>query len=363
MKFEKPKQFQSRAHSLIPGGAHTYAKGDDQFPVDAPGFLVRGKGAHVWDVDGNEFIEYAMGLRAVGLGHAYKPVTERLMKRSRGVNFTRPSPIEVDCAEEFLSIVTGADMGKFAKNGSDATNGALRLSRAYTGRELVAVCVSHPFFSVDDWFIGTTPMNAGIPKTVQALTLKFEYNNIESLRTLFQQHPGQIACVILEAEKEVQPVNGFLHEVQRLYQAQGAVFILDEIITGFRWHLGGAQKYYGIIPDLSTWGKALGNGFSVAALAGKRSIMRLSGIDHDQARVFLLSYTHGAESHALAAAREVIRIYKKEPVIETLWRTGMSLSVGIQKVLEDHKLGDYFRVMGRPCCLVYATLDQEKRPS
>ncbi len=364
MKFQKSKLLQAHAHALIPGGSHTYAKGDDQYPVAAPGFLVRGEKAHVWDLDGNEFIEYNMGLRAVALGHGNKPVIEAAYKEVMlGTNFTRPSPLEVECAEEFLSVVTGAEMVKFAKNGSDVNSGAVRLSRAFTGRDLVAVCGSHPFFSVDDWFIGSTPINAGVPKAIQALTLTFEYNDLDSLRTLFRQHPGQIACVILEAEKEIQPVDRFLHKAQRLCREQGAVFILDEIITGFRWHLGGAQKYYGITPDLSTWGKALGNGFAVAALAGKRDIMRLGGIDHDKERVFLLSYTHGAESHALAAGREVIRIYKKEPVIETLWQKGAALSAGIQKVIEDHKLRECFQLLGRPCCLVYATLDQSKQPS
>ena len=203
------------------------------------------------------------------------PVIEAAYKEMKGgTNFTRPSPLEVECAEEFLSVVTGAEMVKFAKNGSDGTSGAVRLSRAFTGRDFVAVCGDHPFFSVDDWFIGSTPMNAGVPKAIQALTLKFKYNDLDSLRTLFAQHPGQIACVLLEPEKEDPPVDDFLHEAQRLCREQGAVFILDESITGFRWHLGGAQKYYGITPDLSVWGKALGNGFSVAALAGKQDIMR-----------------------------------------------------------------------------------------
>ena len=171
MKFLKSQLLQARAHALIPGGSHTYAKGDDQYPVDAPGFLVRGEGAHVWDLDGNEFIEYNAGLRCVGLGHGYKPVIEASHREMmRGTNFTRPSPLEVECAEEFLSVVTGAEMVKFAKNGSDGTSGAVRLSRAFTGRDLVAVCGDHPIFSVDDWFIGSTPMSAGIPKALQALT-------------------------------------------------------------------------------------------------------------------------------------------------------------------------------------------------
>lgn len=353
-----------RFHALIPGGAHTYAKGDDQYPDSCPHYIDRGLGCHVWDVDGNEFIEYGMGLRAVTLGHAYAPVVEAAHRAMlRGTNFVRPAPIELECAEELLSLIEGAEMVKFAKNGSDVNDAAIRLSRAYTGRDLVAVCSDHPFFSVSDWFIGTTAMAAGIPSTIQALTRKFRYNDIESLRRLFAEEPARIACVILEPEKETPPKNDFLHEAQRLCRENGTVFILDEMITGFRWHNGGAQRFHKIVPDLSTFGKALGNGFSVSALAGKREIMRLGGLDHERERVFLLSTTHGAESHSLAAAMETMRTYKREPVIDTLWRQGQRLAQGIRKSVAEHRLETYFEVMGRPCCLVYATRDEAKQAS
>src|SRR5262245_21368681 len=149
------------AHRLIPGGCHTYAKGDDQYPILAPGFIARGSGCRVWDVDGNEYIEYGMGNRTVGLGHAYPAIIEAVQRElARGSNFTRPAEIEVECAEEFLSLIEGAEMVKFCKNGSDATSGAVRLARAYTGRDLIARCADHPFFSTDDWFIGSTEIDA-----------------------------------------------------------------------------------------------------------------------------------------------------------------------------------------------------------
>ncbi len=353
-----------RFHALIPGGAHTYAKGDDQYPSSCPRYIDRGLGCHVWDVDGNEFIEYGMGLRAVTLGHAYAPVVEAAHRAMlRGANFVRPARIELECAEELLSLIEGAEMVKFAKNGSDVNDAAIRLSRAYTGRDLVAVCSDHPFFSVSDWFIGTTAMAAGIPSTIQALTRKFRYNDIESLRRLFAEEPARIACVILEPEKETPPKNDFLHEAQKLCRENGTVFILDEMITGFRWHNGGAQRFHNVVPDLSTFGKALGNGFSVSALAGKKEIMRLGGLDHERERVFLLSTTHGAESHGLAAAMETMRTYKREPVIESLWRQGQRLDQGIRKSVTEHRLESYFEVMGRPCCLVYATRDETKQAS
>src|SRR6202158_821726 len=193
MDFSKSRALQPQAHRLIPGGSHTYAKGDDQYPEQAPGFVVRGKGCHVWDMDGNEFIEYGMGLRAVTLGHAFDPVVEAAYKQMQlGTNFSRPAKIEVDLAEVMLEILDGADMVKFAKNGSDVTTAAVKLARAYTGRDLIAICGDHPFFSTDDWFIGTTQMNAGIPQAIANLTLKFEYNDLASLRALFDQNPRQI---------------------------------------------------------------------------------------------------------------------------------------------------------------------------
>jgi glutamate-1-semialdehyde 2,1-aminomutase len=359
-KFERSQALQQKSHDLIPGGAHTYAKGDDQYPEMAPGFIVRGKGCHVWDADGNEYIEYGMGLRAVTLGHAYEPVVEAAYRQMLlGVNFTRPAPIEVECAEKLLSLIDGAEMVKFAKNGSDVTTAAIKLARAYTGRDKVAICGEHPFFSTDDWFIGSTAMSAGIPQAIQDLTVKFRYNDLESVKALFEQHSGEIACLIMEAENVTPPVNNFLHAVQRLCHANGALFILDEIITGFRWHLGGAQKVHDIIPDLSTFGKALGNGFSIAALVGKREIMQLGGLYHDKERVFLLSTTFGAENHHLAAAMEVMRIYQEENVVERLYRQGERLRRGVEEAIAHHQLTDYFELVGKPCNLIYATRDRE----
>jgi glutamate-1-semialdehyde 2,1-aminomutase len=357
-------KLRARFHSTIPGGAHTYAKGDDQFPASCSPYLLRGQGCHVWDVDGNQFIEYGMGLRAVTLGHACHRVNEAAYRQMQlGSNFSRPATIELECAERLQSLVPGAEMVKFGKNGSDALTAAVRLGRAYTGRDLVAICAEHPFFSVDDWFIGTTQMNSGIPKVVQSLTVKFHFNDLTSMEALFAQHPNQIACVILESEKENEPQNGFLHELQEICRRNGAIFILDEMITGFRWHAGGAQTYYGVTPDLSAFGKAMGNGFSISALVGRREIMRLGGLDHDRERVFLLSLTHGAENHSLAAALEVMRIYSEEPVIETLWRQGARLREGIASVVAKRGLQKCFRLAGRPCCLTYATLDASGKPS
>jgi glutamate-1-semialdehyde 2,1-aminomutase len=364
MDFSKSRALQPKAHRLIPGGSHTYAKGDDQYPEQAPGFIVRGKGCHVWDLDGNEYIEYGMGLRAVTLGHAFDPVVEAAYKQMQlGANFSRPAKIEVDLAETMLELIDDSDMVKFAKNGSDVTTAALKLARAYTGRDLVAICGDQPFFSVDDWFICTTLVNAGIPESISRMTLKFRYNDLDSLRQLFDQYPNQIACVVLEPETVSPPAPDYLSKVKQLCEDRGAVLLLDETITGFRWHLSGAQKFHGVVPHLSTFGKAMGNGFAIAALVGKREIMRLGGLDHDQPRVFLLSTTHGAESHALAASLETIRFYKEHQVVECLWRQGERLRSLVNRSIAENNLEGFFEVAGRPCNLIFATYDQNRQRS
>lgn len=345
--------------SLVPGGAHTYAKADDQFPEQIAPVLSHGAGCHVWDVDGNSYIEYGMGLRSVTLGHADErvlgPVREQLCL---GTNFTRPTDLELRAAEDFLSLIPTADMVKFTKNGSDATTGAVRLARAATGRDLVALCADQPFFSVDDWFIGTTPMNAGIPKAVADLTVTFRYNQLESVRRLFAEHPGQIACLIVEpASAAAEPDPGFLSGLRALCSDHGVVLIFDEMITGFRYHKNGAQAEFGVTPDLCTFGKALGNGFAISALAGRRDLMELGGFPEERERVFLLSTTHGAESHALAAARAVIATYQTDDVIGTMYRQGDRLAAGVLAEVQARGLSDHVTLSGRACNLVYGTRD------
>lgn len=364
MKFAKSTELGDRLHQLIPGGAHTYAKCDDQFPENMAPVIVRGKGCRVWDVDGNEFIEYGSGLRAVTLGHAYPPVVEAVSRQLEyGSNFVRPALIELECAESLLDLIPQAEMVKFCKDGSDAVSGAVKLARSHTGRDLVAICGNHPFFSVDDWAIGVSGMPGGVPAVTRTMTLKFNYNDLRSLERLFDEYSGRIAAVLLEAEKETPPAPGFFEGLRRLCDRHGAVFILDEMITGFRWHLGGAQTHYRINPDLSSFGKALANGFSVSALAGKRELMQLGGFDHDRERVFLLSTTHGAETHGLAAAIATMKIYRNEPVIETLWQRGQRLADGLKAAAQDAKVADFVPILGQPCCLVFGSRDLDGQPS
>ncbi|OZM79348.1 glutamate-1-semialdehyde 2,1-aminomutase [Pseudonocardia sp. MH-G8] len=350
-----------RLHAAVPGGAHTYAKGDDQYPEGLAPVISHGRGAHVVDVDGNTYIEYGSGLRAVALGHAHPRVVEAVRRElDRGSNFVRPAAIELDAAERFLQTVPTAEMVKFAKNGSDATTAAIRLARAATGRTLVALCHDQPFFSTDDWFIGGTPMSAGIP---EQLTVTFPYGDLDALAALLDKHEGRIACMILEAATQTDPPAGYLEGVRELATRHGVVLVFDEMITGFRWSEHGAQGVYGVTPDLSTFGKALGNGFAVSALAGTRELMELGGLRTEQERVFLLSTTHGAETHSLAAAIAVMDTYAEEGIAARLHALGERLAAGVREAAAGMGVGEHVLVRGRASNLVFATLDADGKPS
>ena len=288
------ESLRARLHRAIPGGAHTYSRGDDQFPAIAPPLFVRGKGAYTWDSAGNRFLDYGMALRAVTLGYADPRVNAAAAaEMEKGVNLTRATLTELQAAEALIDLIPSVEMVKFGKNGSNVTTAAIKIARAYTGRRYVCVPRQQPFFSFDDWFIGTTALKRGIPADQTSATLVFDYNDIGTLKALFDAHPGEIAAVMLEPATTLTPCppactrkdgwpdtgtcaacdcnpQNFLQQVQALCRAGGALFVLDEMITGFRWHLQGAQTFFGVQPDLTTFGKGMANGFSVAAVGGRR---------------------------------------------------------------------------------------------
>ena len=351
--FKKSDELVIKANEIIPGGCHTYSKGADQSPKLGPKFIERGKGCYVWDVDGNKYLDWAMGLTSVSLGHAYKRVIDVVKKElNKGSNFQCPSHIEVEFAQFFLEQVKNADMVKFAKNGSTVTTAAVKLARAYTGRKYVAFCSDHGFFSYDDWYIGKKPNNAGIPEEISNLSLTFRYNDINSIKELFDKYPNQIACVILEPMEFDFPQNNFLHEVKNLCHKNGSIFILDEMITGFRLGYPGAHTMLGIDADLTTWGKGMANGFSCTALTGKKEIMELGGITHKKERVFLISTTHGAETHALAAAMETIKIIKENDLPNRNKILGEMLRNSLENLIKKIGLEVYITIKGHPCWLL-----------
>jgi len=345
--FKKSDLYRNRIHDLIPGGAHTYSKGDDQFPLLSPASITHGKGSRVWDEDGNEYIECLGGLASVSLGHAYQPVIDRIAKElAKGNNFSRPSVIEKEIAERFLGIVGTHDMIKFAKNGSVVTTAAVKLARAYTGRMLVARPAEHPFYSYDDWFIGSTDVKSGIPNDISNLTVTFKADNLESLREMFVQYPGQIACVISEPEKFNELPGNFLKDAIDLAHANGAVWIMDEMITGYKTDFPGSMKRYNVVPDLTTWGKGIANGFSFCCLTGKKEIMELGGIRNVGAeKLFLISTTHGGETCSIAAALATIDEFEKYDVVGHNQLIGQKFIDDTKQIFASHGLSGSIRNM------------------
>jgi len=313
----------------------------------------------VWTPDDERFLDYGMALRAVNIGYAEPSINQAAIRQiENGNSLTRASTIELEAAELLVSLIDSADMVKFTKNGSTSVSAAVKLARAFTGRELVARCAEHPFFSYDDWFIGSTPLTRGIPQDAIVKTKLFRYNDIVSLEDLITQYPEQFACVVMEPVAAEEPKDGFLQRVQELCREHGIVFVLDEMITGFRWHMKGAQHIYGVKPDICTFGKAMANGFSVSCVAGRREIMELGSIELEgRERVFLLSTTHGAEMCGLGAFVATMNFMQRNKVVEHLWDYGRRLTAMMQRQADAHGIGHSFKVGGIPCSPNYLTLD------
>lgn len=377
--------YSERLHRVIPGGAHTYSRGDDQYPANAPEILVSGKGATVTAADGRTLLDYGMGLRAVTLGYADERINRAALRGMElGVNLTRASVLELEAAEKIVTLIAGADMVKFAKNGSNVTTAAAKVARAYTGRRYICVPRQHPFFSFDDWFIGATAIKRGIPDVHHATTLVFDYGDVASLQKLFEEHPGEIAGVMLEPATTVGPCDdapgydrlrvptdaiaqwpgNFLKQVQALCRREGALFILDEMITGFRWDLHGAQRLFDVQPDLSTFGKGMANGFAVAALVGRREVMEVGAINKPgQERTFLVSTTHGGEMASLAAFLETVAVYEEKDVVKHLWDYGAQLSQGLEALAREAGMAAFFQMQGSAVSLNYVTFERAGQPS
>src|SRR5574341_817412 len=292
-RYHNSEEMLDRALKAVPLGSQTFSKSKTQYPYGvSPYFITRGQGSHVWDVDNNEYVDFINALAAVTLGYNDPDVNAAVRAQlDEGVIFSLPHPLEHQVAEKIVEIVPCAEMVRFGKNGSDATSGAIRLARAYTNRDHVAACGYHGW---QDWYIGATTRSRGVPQSTRDLTHIFNYNDIESLHKIFKEHPDQVAAVIMEPMNTTEPKDGFLEKVRELSRQHGAVFIFDETITGFRYANGGAQEYFGVTPDLATFGKGLANGYPVSALAGKAEIMRLM-------EEIFYSFTFGGETLSLAA--------------------------------------------------------------
>lgn len=337
-RYQKSEDMLARALKTIPLGSQTFSKSKTQYPFGvSPYFIARGKGSRVWDVDGNEYIDFINSLAAVTLGYNDPDVTAAVRAQLEdGVIFSLPHPLEMQVAEKIVDMVPCAEMVRFGKNGSDATAGAIRLARAYTGRDHVAVCGYHGW---QDWYIGSTLRNRGVPQAVRDLTHAFTYNKIESLDEIFRQRPSQVAAVILEPMNVTEPAPGFLAELKTLTHKHGALLVFDETITGFRYANGGAQEQFGVTPDLATFGKGLANGYPVSAVAGRGEIMHLM-------EEIFFSFTFGGETLSLAAALATLSKLQREPVVETMKSQGAKLVAGVKQRIDQYGLSRILSISG-----------------
>jgi glutamate-1-semialdehyde 2,1-aminomutase len=340
-RYRKSEEFLERAERSIPLGSQTFSKSKVQYPWGvSPYFIARGAGSRVWDIDGNEYVDFVSSLLAITLGHGDPDVTEAVKAQLEdGTIFSLAHPLETEVAERIIDMAPCAEMVRFGKNGSDTTAGAIRLARAYTKRDRVAVCGYHGW---QDWYIGSTARSLGVPRSVRDLTHTFAYNDLASLEALFAAHRDEYAAVILEPMNVVEPAPGFLEGLKELTHRHGALLVFDETITGFRFANGGAQELFGVTPDLATYGKGLANGYPLSAIAGRAEIMRLM-------EEIFFSFTMGGETLSLAAAKATLDKLKREPVLKTIAARGQAVVEGAAAIVAEHRLGDFLSLGGRPC--------------
>jgi glutamate-1-semialdehyde aminotransferase len=334
----RSQELLARGSKLIPGASQTLSKGPTQWVQGvAPAYVERADGAYVWDVDGNRYLDFPMALGPVILGHRHPSVDAAITEQlGSGITFTLPHPIEIEVAERITALVPNAERVRFAKSGSDATSAAVRLARASTGRERVIATGYHGWH---DWYIGSTARHLGVPEAVRSLVEPVAFGDLGALSAALERWPREVACVVCEPVGVLEPTPAMLTEMIDLAHTHGALVVFDEVITGFRLAPGGAQEHFGVQADLVCFGKALGNGMPISALAGPAETM--DGL----ADVFF-SGTHGGETLSLAAARATLDVLGTEPVHEHLWRLGRRLQEGVAGAIERHGLGDWVSCSG-----------------
>ena len=339
-RYARSEAMLDEALKVIPLGTQTFSKSYTQYPKGvSPYFAKRAKGSRLWDVDGNEYTDFVNALCSVTLGYNDPDVTNAVREQIEdGVIFTLTHPLEAEVARKIIEIVPSAEMVRFGKNGSDATAGAVRIARAFTGRDKVLVAGYHGW---QDWYIGSTARNLGVPQATRALTRTFPYNDLASLDTALAEWSDEVAAIVLEPMNVAAPLPGFLEGVRERATKHGAVLVFDEVITGFRFANGGAQEYFGVTPDLTTLGKGVANGYPVSVVCGRADIMKL------MEEVFF-SFTMGGETLSLAAALATLTKLQREPVIATMRARGEHLAAGVRERIEKHGVSRFISFSGHP---------------
>ncbi|MEQ8390869.1 MAG: aminotransferase class III-fold pyridoxal phosphate-dependent enzyme [Thalassospira sp.] len=339
-KYVNSKEWLQRALASVPTASQTFSKAHIQFPKGhSPLFVAQAKGARFVDVDGNNFVDMIMGLAAVGLGYCDPDVDQAVSDQlSKGMTFSLPTRLEAELAELIIDLVPSAEMVRFGKNGSDATSAGVRLARAYTGRSKVLACGYHGWH---DWYIGSTTRNLGVPNEITGLTHKASANNPEEIRRKLEEFPGEFAVVIVEPMLLDTPQKT-LSEIQSVANEHGCLLMFDEVATGFRFALGGAQQLYGVTPDLTSFGKSMANGMPLSAIVGKRDVMKLMD------DVFI-SGSFGGEALSLAGSLATIKKLRDHNVTGHIWSYGERLQRSMRASIEKHQLNDILSVINEPC--------------
>ena len=365
----RSNEIYARAIKIIPAGSQTFSKGVTQFVEGfSPKYLDHGKGAYVWDVDDNKYLDYIMGCHPIILGYADPDVNAAVVRQlEKGTTFSLMNELEVNVTELLINAIPCAEMVRFGKNGADATTVGVRIARAVTGRDHIAYCGYHGWH---DWYIANTDLNSGIPEFNKKLAHSFTYNDLDSLEKIFIDYPDQIAIVIMEPLAVLEPKcmgekscarsecknmcqNHFLHEVQKMAKHHGAILMFDEIITGFRFALGGAQELLGVTPDLASFAKGISNGVPLSAIVGKKEYMQV--LDKT-----FFSFTYGGDCIGLAAAEACIPKLEREKVSDHLWYVGGILKEGFNELARNHNLEDFIKCIGYPCRSIVSFNGQNK---
>lgn len=346
LKLDESLRLLKRSKAVIPCATQTLSKGYTQWSVGTtPLFIQSARGCEVYDVDGNAYIDYGMALGPFILGYADPDINQAVKEQlEKGTMFTLPHPLETEAAEKIIESVPCAEMVRFGKNGSDATSAAVKLARAYTGKEKIIVSGYHGW---QDWYIISTERNTGIPKCLKNLTISLKYNDLESLKKIVSENKGEIAGLIIEPVGAVPPKDNFLQEVRRITKENDIVLVFDELFTGFRWSMGGAQEYFNVTPDLACFGKAMANGFPISCVAGKKEIM-------EKFEDVFFSFTYGGETLSLAAIVATIKKLEVENVYGHIEKWGNYLKEEIKKLIIKHNLEKYISIIGYPFKTVFS---------
>jgi len=335
----KSNELYERAVKVQSPVTQTLAKGPGQWTKGvAPKYIQKGKGSHVWDVDGNEYIDFNAAIGPISLGYAYPKIDEAIKKQlDEGITFSLMHPLEVEFSELIQEVIPNAERVKISKTGADVCSAAIRVARAFTGRETVFCCGYHGWH---DWYIGVTSRNAGIPEAIQNMTYTFDYNNIESIKEALDD---TVAALILEPFIFEAPKPGFLKELAQVCKDNGTLLIFDEMWTGFRIAIGGAQEYFDVKPDLAVYSKACANGMPIAILTGRADVMDLFNSE-------VFSYTtFGGETLSLVASIATINELRDKKVPQYLDEKGALLKDGYNQIAVEFGVDQYTKCVGYNC--------------